>query len=51
MTIKVTANQKTQTIVYNNSEGKIINMVNQFAEYSYGNEIVVNLETKEFKKN
>ena len=51
LTVNVDLKQtNTQTIVYNNSEGKIINMVNPFAEYTYGNQIVVNLNTKEFSK-
>ena len=50
MTVKVDFNQNTETIIYNNSDGKLINMVNQFAEYAYGTQIVVNMTTKEFKK-
>ena len=50
LTVKVNFTSNTETIIYNNSEGKLINMVNQFANYNYGTEIIVNLETKEFKK-
>ena len=50
LSVKVDFNANTETITYNNSEGKLINMVNQFANYNYGTDIVVNLETKEFSK-
>ena len=50
LTVKVNFKSNTETIIYNNSEGKLINIVNQFANYNYGTEIVVNLETKEFTK-
>ena len=50
LTVKVDFNNNTETIIYNNSEGKLINIVNQFANYNYGTEIVVDLETKEFTK-
>ena len=58
LTVKVDKDYTTETIVYNNSEGKIISMVNQFASnitdtlvnYSYGNEIVIDLVTKAFTK-
>ena len=50
MTVKVDFDANTETIIYNNSEGKLIHMVNQFANYTYGTEIVVNLDTKEFTK-
>ena len=50
--LKVTVDysSNTETIVYNNSDGKLINIVNPFANYNYGTEIVVNLETKQFTK-
>ena len=59
LTVKVDKDYTTETLIYNNSEGKIISMVNQFASntgeglvnYTYGNEIVINLETKVFTKN
>ena len=58
LTVKVDKDYTTETIVYNNSEGKIISMVNQFASnttdtlvnYTYGNEIVIDLVTKAFTK-
>ena len=50
LTVKVDFTANTETIVYNNSEGKLINMVNQFANYNYGTEIIVDLDTKEFTK-
>ena len=48
--VKVDYSSNTETIVYNNSDGKLINIVNPFANYNYGTEIVVNLETKQFTK-
>ncbi len=50
LTVQVNFTSNTETIIYNNSEGKLINIVNQFANHNYGTEIVVNLETKEFTK-
>lgn len=50
LSVVVDFDTNTETIVYNNSNGKIISIANPFAEITYGNEIVVNLETKVFKK-
>ena len=50
LSVEVDGQYKTETIIYNNSNGKIISIVNPFAEINYGNEIVVNLKTKEFNK-
>lgn len=40
---------KTQKIVYNNSKGEKVHMVNAFAPITYGEEIVFDLETKKHK--
>lgn len=40
----------TQTVIYNNSNNQKVTMVNPFANITYGEEIVIDLETKIFKK-
>ncbi|MBQ9731225.1 MAG: metallophosphoesterase [Bacilli bacterium] len=40
---------KTQKIVFNNSKGEKVHMVNAFAPITYGEEIIFDLETKKHK--
>ena len=50
LTVKVDLNTNTETVIYNHSDGGKVYMVNPFANISYGEEIVINLDTKVFKK-
>ena len=51
LSVYVNLNANTQTVIYNNSNGEKIHMVNQFAEgVTYGTDIVIDLETKVFTK-
>ena len=51
LSVYVDLNANTQTVIYNNSNGEKVNMINQFAEgITYGTDIVIDLETKVFTK-
>ena len=50
LSVKVDFNTNTETVIYNNSNGQKVYMVNPFANISYGEEIIINMTTKEFNK-
>ena len=56
LTVKVDFAKNTETVIYNTSNGTLVNMVNPFKNadtgttYSYGTEIVIDRATKEFQK-
>ncbi len=50
LSVKVDLNANIQTVIYNNSNGDKVYMVNPFANIAYGEEIVIDLTTKVFKK-
>jgi predicted phosphodiesterase len=50
LSVIVDLDTKTETVIYNSSNGNKLDIVNQFANYKYGNEIVIDLETKVFNK-
>ena len=50
LTVIVDFKSNTQTVTYNNSDKEKVNIVNPFANYTYGYDIVIDLETKVFYK-
>ena len=50
LSVYVDFTTNTQTVIYNNSANQKVKMVNPFANYTYGEEIIINLDTKVFKK-
>ena len=50
LSVYVDFTTNTQTVIYNNSANQKVKMVNPFANYTYGEEIIIDLDTKVFKK-
>lgn len=50
LTVKVDFTKNIQKVIYNNSNGDLLHMVNPFKNYTYGTEIIIDRETKVFHK-
>jgi hypothetical protein len=50
LSVKVDLNANIEKVIYNNSNGDKVYMVNPFANIAYGEEIVIDLTTKVFEK-
>ena len=50
LSVKVDFNSNTETVTYNNSNGQKVYIVNPFANIKYGEDIIIDLDTKVFNK-